>query len=142
MPGPSGGRPWIADEGKEDDAQVSWTSKGEKRAYYVHRWHFGTFLLIITIDSEFSTKRSFESLSRIKNIYQLPTPNPITLNHLYFSSYISLYSEPIMPFYRPQRIIKPFVHFENTSGPGQRSTRSTRSPRRGAIVSETQPPSC
>ena len=35
MPGPSGGRPWIADEGrtsKEYDAQNSWTSKGEKRA--------------------------------------------------------------------------------------------------------------
>ena len=46
-----------------------------------------------------------------------------------------------MPFHRPQRIIKPFVHFENTSGPGQRFSRSTRSPRRGVIVSETQPPS-
>ena len=46
-----------------------------------------------------------------------------------------------MPFHRPQRIIKLFVHFENTSGPGQRFTRSTRSPRRGVIVSETQPPS-
>ena len=115
-----------------------WTGRGEKS---INRWPFGTLLLIITIDSEFSTKRSFESLSRIKNIYQLLTPNRIIPNHLHLSFYITLHTEPIMPFHRPQRTIKPFIHFENTSRPGQRFTRSTRSPRRGVIVSEIQPPS-
>ena len=68
---------------------------------------------------------SFESLSRIKYIYQLLTPNPIIPNHLHLSLYITLHTEPIMLFHRPQRIIKPFVYFENTSGIGQRFTRST-----------------
>ena len=59
MPGPSGGRPWIANEGrrpKEDDVQIVGQG-GERKG--INRWPFGTLLLIITIDSEFSTKRSF-----------------------------------------------------------------------------------
>ena len=140
MPGPSGGRPWIANEGrrpKEDDVQIVGQG-GERKG--INRWPFGTLLLIITIDSEFSTKRSFESLSRIKNICQSPTLNPIILNHLHFSSYITSHTEPIMPSHRPQRITKPSARSGNTSGPGQRLTRSTRPPGGGAIVPETQPP--
>ena len=41
---------------KEDDLQIVGQG-GERKG--INRWPFGTLLLIITIDSEFSTKMSF-----------------------------------------------------------------------------------
>ena len=56
MPGPSGGRPWVADEGRRSKGGEVQTVGQEGEKKNISRWPFGTLLLtiIIIIDSEFS----------------------------------------------------------------------------------------